>query len=285
MRGMTWDWWSITCLLGAGFAPLHIDLTKEILPSCILQEEPSPACREAAAGSDSRQQRKEHVDRTPSNPLPLSVHCLPFPPCHLASCRRIHGTPTPTPLLVVAVEMGVELEAQPHPLPRYEPLPLIYDLYISHQHWSCFCAACCLCDKLFNCYFMVPPCHLASCRRSPAQPAGDPPAPSHLCSSDCLLVHVWNRMGTPGRHCQCPQPSLPDEPEGGMDKPVCLSCNRRLCWLGEEKGLCECKDPVSVPDDNKTNRISGLDRLCGRCGSFLSSRKREQLQGSSQRSA
>jgi len=30
MRGMTWDWWSITCLLGAGFAPLHIDLTKEI---------------------------------------------------------------------------------------------------------------------------------------------------------------------------------------------------------------------------------------------------------------
>ncbi len=30
MRGMTWDWWSITCLLGCGFAPLHIDLTKEI---------------------------------------------------------------------------------------------------------------------------------------------------------------------------------------------------------------------------------------------------------------
>ena len=30
MRGMTWDWWSITCLLGAGFAPLHIDLTREI---------------------------------------------------------------------------------------------------------------------------------------------------------------------------------------------------------------------------------------------------------------
>ncbi len=30
MQGLTWDWCSSTCLLGCGFAPLRIDLTKEI---------------------------------------------------------------------------------------------------------------------------------------------------------------------------------------------------------------------------------------------------------------
>jgi len=60
-----------------------------------------------------------------------------------------------------------------------------------------------------------------------------------------------------------------------MDKPVCLLCNKRLCWMGSLKGLCTCEDPISVPK---------FELLCERCGSFLSSRQREQLQRSSQRS-
>ena len=77
------------------------------------------------------------------------------------------------------------------------------------------------------------------------------------------------------RHCKCPQPCLPDNPEGGMDKPVCLLCNTRLCWRGTLKGMCTCQDPMCVP--NSQSSRCGLELLCGKCGSFLSTRKREQL--------